>query len=221
MDCVAPLTSEYDSTQTLCEYVDYVPDGGMYINAESEYVEEMCKLFDMMFSVEEIVEGSGLSGHSWTYGIEGVDWKLNDDGSTYEQLVREGYNTYTEAQSKALRFLNLGRGGKFGLAVTSTPGNAQARQISFVNNVIPYQTVTAFQISCLKFSEDEQSILDNKLLEVQTYYKEMEAKFITGAADIETEWDEYVANCETMGIKDVLNVYQAAYDRYNEAKTVK
>ena len=45
----------------------------------------------------------------------------------------------------------------------------------------------------------------------------MQAKFITGVADIEKEWDTYVATCEQMGLNEVLEVYQASYDRWNEA----
>ena len=45
----------------------------------------------------------------------------------------------------------------------------------------------------------------------------MEAEFISGAADIETKWAEYVATMDKMGIADVLKVYQAAYDRWNTA----
>jgi putative aldouronate transport system substrate-binding protein len=43
----------------------------------------------------------------------------------------------------------------------------------------------------------------------------MSAAFITGTADIEKEWDEYVATFEKMSLGKVLEVYQAAYDRWN------
>jgi len=46
----------------------------------------------------------------------------------------------------------------------------------------------------------------------------MEGKFITGIADIETGWDEYCATLEKMGVQDVIEVYQAAYDRFNGVK---
>ena len=43
----------------------------------------------------------------------------------------------------------------------------------------------------------------------------MEGKFITGVADIETEWDTYCQTLDQMGINEVLEVYQASYDRWN------
>ena len=212
----APLTSEYDSTQEIMGYVDYTSTCGMYINAESEYVEEICKMLDIAFATEEVAEGTGLCGQSFMYGIEDVDWKINDDG-TWEQMWPEQYKTASEYQLGALIWINFGRADKFGSAVTATPGNAQARAKGFVANVLPYQSDKVVKKSLLKFTEDEQYVLDNKLAEIESYYKQMEAEFITGAADIEAKWDEYVATIEKMGVEDVMKVYQAAYDRWNAA----
>ena len=212
----APLTSEYDSTQEIMGYVDYAPACGMYINADSEYVEEICKMLDIAFATEEVVEGTGLYGQSFMYGIEGVDWKFEADG-TYSQVTPEGYKSVSEYQRGALMWENFGRCDQLGSAVTSTPGNAQARAKGFVANVIPYQSDTVIKKTLLKFTEDEQYILDNKLGEIESYYEQMEAEFISGASDIDTKWDEYVATIEKMGVADVLAVYQAAYDRWNTA----
>lgn len=216
LDCVAPLTSQYDSTQEILGYIDYA-SSGFYMNASSEYVEEMCRLFDMMYATEEVEEGSGLYGHSFVYGLENVDWVINEDG-TYEQFTPESYDgAFTTYQYGELIWMNSGRADKFGESITSTPGNSQARQISFVKNVIPYQSDLVFPIWYLQFTEDEQYVLDNKLSEIQTYYKQMEAQFIRGDADLEGDWDAYVERCGKMGIQDVLDVYQASYDRWNES----
>ena len=43
----------------------------------------------------------------------------------------------------------------------------------------------------------------------------MEGRFITGVSDVEKDWDSYCATLETMGLQEVLEVYQAAYDRWN------
>ena len=72
-------------------------------------------------------------------------------------------------------------------------------------------------LGILKFSEDEQYVIDNKYADITLYVDEMQAKFITGVADIDAEWDNYVATCEKMGLNEVLEVYQASYDRWNEA----
>lgn len=220
LTCVVPLTSEYDDTRTLANSVDYRAVAGMFINKDSQYVEELCKMFDIAFSTDEVVEGSGLCGQTFTYGFKDVDWKLNDDG-TYEQIVPEGFDSFTPYQEQLLRWKDVGRTDAFGSAVTSTPGNAQARQIAYVSQVIPYQITDHIfpqaSANLLKFTDDEQYILDNKQADIGLYVLEMEAKFITGATDIDAEWDNYVQTCEQMGLNEVLEVYQASYDRWNEA----
>lgn len=209
----APLTSEYDSTQEIMGYVDYYSKPGMYINADSQYVEEICRMLDIAFATEEVVEGTGLCGQSFMYGMEGVDWQMNGDG-TYSQMVPDGYKSFTEYQQGALIWENFGRADRFGSAVTATPGNAQARAKGFVANVLPYQSDRVVKRNLLKFTEDEQYILDNKLSEIEAYYKQMESEFITGVSDLETDWDSYIATLEQIGLSDVLEVYQTAYDRW-------
>lgn len=217
---LAPLTSEYDSTQTLAGYVNYRAVAGMYINKDSEYVEELCKMFDIAFATEEVVEGSGLYGQTFVTGFEGKDWIMNDD-NTYEQIVPDSFGSFSEYQEQALRWRDLGRADALGTAITATPGNAQTRQKGYVENVIPYQITEHIFPSdttgILKFTEDEQYVIDNKFGDISLYVEEMKAKFISGAADIETEWDAYVDTCNQMGLEEVLEVYQASYNRWTEA----
>ena len=119
--------------------------------------------------------------------------------------------------NKEVRWANAGRLDAFAGSVTETVNNSQVRQVAFVNNIIPYQSELYFPVKLLNFTDDEQHVLDNKLADIQRYYKEMEGKFITGIMDIESGWDEYCATLEKMGVQDVIEVYQAAYDRFNGA----
>lgn len=217
IDCCPPLTSEYDTTQEILGKSVYFPNGGFYLNADSEYVVELCKMFDIMYATEEVVEGSGLYGESFCYGMEGADWDYGPEGSgVYQFHCPDQYDgAFTSYQYGELIWEGAGRQDALAGLVTETIGNSRARQLGFVNNVIPYQSELYFPAGLLKFTEDEQYVLDNKLTDIQTYYKEMEGKFITGVADIESDWDEYCSTLEKMGIADVIEVYQASYDRWN------
>ena len=68
----------------------------------------------------------------------------------------------------------------------------------------------------LKFTTEEQDVITAKYTDIKSHVDEMKAKFITGLVDIETGWDEYCATIEKMGIKEVLEQYQASYDRWNQ-----
>lgn len=65
----------------------------------------------------------------------------------------------------------------------------------------------------LAFTSDEQSIINEKYTEIETYVNEMIDKFIMGVESLD-QFDAYAAKVESMGLQDVLNVYQTAYDRY-------
>ena len=216
--CLPPLTSEYDNTQTLAgTMLVGGGNGTIYVNAQSKYVEEIMKMLDIAYATEEVVEGSGLYGMAFNYGSEGIGWDWNDDG-TYTQYdgSKYGYESYSKFQYGELVFEGTGRCDAWGAQVTTTVGNARARQLAFTNDVIPYQIKSGiFSATALKFTEEEQMILDNYLTEITTYAQEMSAAFITGSKDIEKDWDEYVATFDKMNLDKVLEVYQAAYDRWN------
>lgn len=213
-----PLTSEYDSEKKVLAQLP-ISMGGSFLNAESEYLVELCKVFDIMFAEEEVVEGSGLYGHCFGYGFEGVHWKYNDD-NTYEQILPEGYTeSFATFLSQEFSFSNTaGLFTAYKGYITSTPGNNQLRQKGFVENVLPYacDPSEVFPSSFLKFTEEEQSVITNKYTDIKTYVDEMKSKFITGVEDIDTVWDKYCNDLKVMGIDEVLEVYQAAYDRWNQ-----
>lgn len=42
----------------------------------------------------------------------------------------------------------------------------------------------------------------------------MRGLWLTGKADINADWDGYVAQLESMGLQQVISCWQAAYDRF-------
>ena len=50
--------------------------------------------------------------------------------------------------------------------------------------------------------------------DIGTYVEEYMGKVIDGTTDVEETYDEMIENCFAMGLQDVLDVKQAAYDRY-------
>ena len=144
-------------------------------------------------------------------------WKFADDEHNYyEFILPEGYEgSTTNYQYDEMIYTNSGRATALAHAVTSTPGNAQSRQLGFVNNLIPYHEDTPFPTKFLKFTEDEQFVLDNNYVEIKSKVEEMRSQFITGVADIEQQWDAYVNELNAMGLDEVLKVYQASFDRWN------
>ncbi len=216
---LAPLTSEYDDKREVVGWC-YCRPGTYQINSKSKYIVELCRMFDATFAKEEVVKGTGVCGILFHYGQEGVSWKWsNDDHTEYELILPkelEGVKAFGTYVTDSWIFGGaVGRFDLFANATTSTEGNNKARQQGFVKNLIPYQEEVAFPGNYLKFSEEEQAVLDDAYVTIQSYVTEMAGKFITGVSDVESEWESYVGKIDQMGLEKVLAAYQAAYDRWN------
>lgn len=81
-----------------------------------------------------------------------------------------------------------------------------------VNNLWPYGE-TPYPVSSLVLTPDESDIYNDAWADIDAYIAENTAKFITGELDIATNWDTYMSDLQKMGLQDVYDVYQAAYDR--------
>ena len=218
---LAPLTSKYDNTRSVIGW-HYCSPGGAIISAKSKYITELCKMFDVMYATKEVVPGSGLDGTTFQYGPEGTTWQwANKDHTEYTLILPkklEGVKSFQEYVWDGIIYSdNLGRFDEFKNAITATEGNDRARQQGFVKNLLPYQEKNIFPGDYLKFTKDEQEVLDDNYTTIANYIKEMKGKFITGIANVDTNWNDYVSKVNSMGLKKVLEAYQSAYNRWNKA----
>jgi len=61
------------------------------------------------------------------------------------------------------------------------------------------------------FTKEQQDWLDEYATLITDYVSQMEAKFITGAADIGTEYDAFITELKNLGAEDYEKIYQEAY----------
>ena len=61
----------------------------------------------------------------------------------------------------------------------------------------------------------EMSLLKTNVMDVQ---KEYMVQFITGAKDIDAEWDGYISALNNVGLERYLELLQKAYDESSFAK---
>lgn len=63
------------------------------------------------------------------------------------------------------------------------------------------------------FTASEARELATMTTDLDTYVKEMRLKFMTGDADIQTEWDGFVERLKAMGMDRYMEIYAGAYNR--------
>lgn len=68
------------------------------------------------------------------------------------------------------------------------------------------------------FDGDESRVIQAQGQDVANVSDEYRDQFIVGDKDIDADWDEYLDALNRSGLDEVIEVYQAAFERYEEAK---
>ena len=151
---------------------------------------------------------------NWLYSDEAellMGW--GKKGETYEVVDGKKVFITDETSSQPNTLYGFSTGGTFtridptAIEAMETEDIASTREM-----VLGYTMPNANPAGYLAFSEEEQKIRDEKATELTTYIEEMVTKFLLGQESL-SKWDEYVATVKSMGIDDLLAIYETAYNR--------
>lgn len=68
----------------------------------------------------------------------------------------------------------------------------------------------------MAFTADEQTVYDRSWPSIRDYMLERQQGWILGNGDVNEDWDSYMETLNEMGLQEVLEVMNSAYDRqYN------
>lgn len=70
----------------------------------------------------------------------------------------------------------------------------------------------------LNFTSDEVSRIADLKSSIQTAAEEFNTRYVLDAAFGETQWNEWVARADSLGVTELLEIYNAAQARYNAAQ---
>ncbi len=81
--------------------------------------------------------------------------------------------------------------------------------------VVPYvDSLTTYPIDCV-FTADELDVIDRYRADFESLVAEQEALWLKDGGPTDEEWDAYIQRLiDSCGMNQLLEVYQAAYDRY-------
>ncbi len=158
---------------------------------EEEFI-KMLRFIDWLWYSEE--------GHMLTlWGLEGETYTIEDGKVALDSDISyNGLNMDT-----ATKKLNVDYG--FGGGVFAYGGSYEIRsskmtdgQLDFNNRIQEYRVMTPLDPPIMADEEqsEEMNLIKTPLMD---YVDTMTMKFITGQADIDAEWDVYVAQCEALG----------------------
>ena len=209
----APLKSQYNADTKWAMPTVARSWGGM-INAQTDDLEACLAYMDAFFAVEEnpLDDKGEVFNLSFMLGKKGIDWNWKEKGESYEVYDHEGYATNAQwgvqngfsgtPYSGVLHVLDYEK-GIVGFKATNVKAN-----------LVPH-AVEVLRPESLPLTEDEHDIYTDAWTDINKYVMEFQAAVLTGEKNIDAEWNTFITNLNDMGLQDVIDVYQAALERYN------
>lgn len=196
------------------------------INGKTQYPEAMARFIDYLYTDEGII--------SAVRGYEGVTFDWVEDEmlgvEVPEMYTPEGYSSGEEFRYKgavlneSLNLIekNVDRQAMFDSSKEVLEDPAFVEKYGWAALVIDaFKTegitgVDAYPV--VSYTTEEIEKRNAVFKDITTYLEQAKAQFITGELDIDKDWDTYVSTVEQMNLAELMEIEQAAYDRYVNVK---
>lgn len=148
------------------------------------------------------------------YGVEGYTFNYDDDGIPY--LTEVVTNNPDMSYTIALNVYTCDRQTQIPFVVDQTKAyreytdrQKQAVEAWNENNDGLYNMPR----NGMNMTDEENEETTNLMSDIETYYEENVTKFVTGDRPL-SEFDDFVSQMKVLGIDRIVEITQAAYDRY-------
>ncbi len=195
---------------------DSVGGNSFVVSASCKYPEIAVMWGDYLLSLE-----TSLRSY---YGVEGVDWEWAQEGdigisgepALYRQLT-PWQDTEPQNQNLVQNCISFRDAAfRFGMVAEGDVDIYSGDGLE----VLLYQVTKEYEpygrpemsIPPIKFTTEEADALAVIRTEVATAIKEGMINFMTGARDVDTEYDAWVKELEAKGLRTIIEAFQKAYD---------
>lgn len=149
----------------------------------------------------------------YNYGVEGVTYEMKDGKPEWTDTIVN--NKWGVSMSTALR--QFSPFGQFcGVYIQDSMTQYDSPLQQETRALLAESTDDADVLPALTPTMEEASRVGELAGDILTYASTEVVKFILGERDIETQWDSYVSDISGMGMGEILEIEQAAYERYLE-----
>lgn len=183
--------------------------GRFVVTNKSAHPDVAFRLGDLMYSLEATMRN--------TFGVEGTDWikppegelGINGKQAAYRTTANWGEGmTDTSWRQAGMTY----RTSDFRLSQSAKDQFVEVPLFEASNAMLPFAPAISDLIPPLTYSDSDAKEVTEIQLAVKTYVDEMLSKFITGDADIDAEWDTYLATLDSQGLPRLLEITQKAYE---------
>ncbi len=175
------------------------PDGWA-ISHTNENVVETIKYFDFWFTEE----GRLMSN----FGVEGMHYDMIDGKAIFKQEFLDAGPVNRSLYQVGSQLQGRGYFQDYGYEIQWS--NEFALEGIALYDTIPDLFIPDFL--GVAFDADEQKVYDRTWGTIRDYMLERQQSWILGNGDVEADWDEYIAQIDSMGWDELMGVMQSAYD---------
>lgn len=200
-----PMTSSVNDELQTIEYSEYYR-GRAAITSENEHPAATMRWLDYLYTEEgTLLSRLGIEGKTYEWNEDDQWILLNEEGlSTTETNAKHAPGVGTSVPMVLSDEFYAKEGGN--PAILDIYDWAEEELISHAK--MPYPQVY--------FTVEEQTEISALKPDIESYFDQMEAKFITGAESIDEKWDEFVETLHDLDIDRLVEIHQDAYDRWEE-----
>ncbi len=217
---VVPPLKGPDGVQTCGYYGNTAVEGSRaIITSACENPEVAIKLIDFMFSVDSSLRArKGEFGVDWGYAEEG-EKTCDGRDAVYKALSDySGAGNIEQNQHVDNNGVWAETNDQF-MGLWTTPEDFDMRDSNYFEQFLFLQTqkYDGYEpeqtLPPIVFTDEENSEVADIEVDVKKFVDEQRALFITGQQDIDTQWDTYVQQLESLGLSRMIELYDLAYKR--------
>ena len=178
--------------------------GGPVITDKCQRPEVICAWADYLYSEE----GARLG----IMGVEGETYTLDEDGK-YHWIEDGSWG----ADINTIRNNALMVGwypAPLGQAVLFNEGQSNPEELFLMQQRKRLLEYAADEFPSLNWSEEELAEKADLVTAINGYIDQYQALVVTGEADLDATWDEYLSNLNSMELERLQEIDRAAYDRW-------
>lgn len=210
-----------DGTQYCYSSPQYPYTGNFVITKDCKNPELAIEWADAMYTGEARNElQNGREGTAWRYAEEG-EVGMNGEPALWTALIPYGGDVGSTrndvwTEMGIFNFSAEWRGGQTVEPDTDLYSADGMEYLLFKTTKEQYDeyNIDKFVLPPLRLTEEESTTVSTLRTEWNNYFTEMVFNFVSGAWNLDSDWDTHVQNVDSVyDMPTMLEIYQAAYDR--------
>ena len=226
MELTAPVSGP-DGVQysPYSKYFGWSTYSAAYLFSGTEKADLAAELMDAFYdSTVSMMNRYGEKDVDWTDDPEVLKNESNDyvEAGLYDSVKYKILNDVWSESSTKKFWHNIGprycslddinRISPVGEYSADDPSNLYGENLTLYADLHPEYVLP----SILHYTAEETEEIQQIMTDVDTYASQSMAEFITGARDIETDWDDYLEELDNLGLQTWIECAQQAYTRSTE-----